>query len=88
MLNEHERAILRDIHAGEKPEASHHTASLIDKGFLTESGDSLAITDRGHDELRLLPGVGEAIVDILIPGAGSAHAEQGDEPRSDPNKAK
>ena len=81
MLNEHESAVLRTIRAGEKPEANEHTASLIDKGILTQSGDSLAITDRGHDELRVLEGVGEAIVDILIPGAGSAHAEQGDDPK-------
>lgn len=74
MLTEDEIQILHAIRSGQTPERNQHTASLIDKGYVTDNGDALEITEHGEGKMRILPSLGEAMVDILIPGAGTAEA--------------
>lgn len=74
MLTQHEMEVLRHIREGRDPEHAEHTSNVIDKGFATRTDGRLMLTETGEGELRLLPGYGEALVDILIPGAGSEQA--------------
>ncbi len=74
MLTQHEIEVLRHIREGRDPEHADHASTVIEKGFATRTDGRLMLTEAGESELRLLPGYGEALVDILIPGAGSEQA--------------
>ena len=74
MLTQHEIEVLRHIREGRDPEHADHTSAVIDKGYATRTDGKLMLTEHGESQLRLLPGYGEALVDILIPGAGSEQA--------------
>lgn len=74
MLTQHEIEVLRHIREGRDPDHAEHTTLVIDKGYATRTDGRLMLTEAGESELRLLPGYGEALVDILIPGAGSEQA--------------
>ena len=77
-LTSDEVAALQAVREGRQPQASAHTASLIDKGYLTQNGDTLRIGQHEDEHLNVLPNYGEALVDILIPGAGTDEAARRD----------
>lgn len=74
MLTDDEVQILQSIRDGNTPERNQHTASLIERGYVTDSDGALAVTEHGEGKMRILPSLGEAMADILIPGAGTAEA--------------
>ena len=82
-LTADEIAVLQAMREGRQPQASAHTASLIDKGYLEQDGDTLRIGQHEDEDLNVLPHYGEALVDILIPGAGTAEAARRDVPGDD-----
>lgn len=82
-LTSDEVAALQAVREGHKPAADAPIGSLIEKGYLTRDGDTLIVAQDGDDHLNMLPNYGEALVDILLPGVGTAEAAKRDVPGDD-----
>jgi len=76
MLTEHQIQALRQIREGRQFTDDTHATGLVEGGYATRNDGRYQLTDMGEQELRLLPNYGEALVDILIPGAGTDQAVQ------------
>jgi len=74
MLTEQEISVLRQIREGRHPEHAEHATAAVEKGYVAHTDGKFHLTEHGENELRLLPNYGEALVDILIPGAGTDQA--------------
>jgi hypothetical protein len=80
MLTSEEIESMRMIHAGATPPHQHELSSLIDKGYVIDNAGSYALSEEGHRRLSTLESYGDAIVDAILPGAGS-------DPSADPATA-
>jgi hypothetical protein len=76
MLTSSEIESLRLIHSGATPPHQYELSSLIDKGYVIDNAGSYALTDSGHAQIGVLENFGDAIVDAVIPGMGSAQSER------------
>lgn len=74
MLTEQEISVLRQIREGRHPENADHATAAVEKGYVAHTDGKFHLTEHGENELRVLPNYGEALVDILIPGAGTEQA--------------
>lgn len=74
MLTEEEISVLRQIREGREPANADHAGAAVAKGYIGHTDGKYHLTEHGENELRLLPGYGEALVDILIPGATTEDA--------------
>lgn len=74
MLTEEEISVLRQIREGRDPANADHAGAVLAKGYIGHIDGKYHLTEHGENELRVLPGYGEALVDILIPGATTEDA--------------
>jgi len=72
MLTAKQREILEVLYNGRVPEHhKDHIPELLQKSYIVEENGHYRLTDAGLNQMRLAKGLGEAMVDVLIPGAGS-----------------
>lgn len=72
MLTAKQREILEVLYNGRVPEHHQdHIPELLKNSYIVEQDGRYKVTDAGINQLRLAKGLGEAMVDVLVPGAGS-----------------
>lgn len=72
MLTAKQREILEVLYNGKVPDHHQdHIPELLKNSYIIEENGRYKVTDRGLNQMRLAKGLGEAMVDVLIPGAGS-----------------
>lgn len=72
MLTAKQREILQVLYNGRVPDHHQdHIPELLKNSYIVEENGRYRVTDAGLNEMRLGKGLGEAMVDVLIPGAGS-----------------
>ncbi|MDQ2138849.1 hypothetical protein RBI13_01630 [Alcaligenaceae bacterium A4P071] len=76
MLNSNELEALRRIKSGEAPVDDAHRETLHQRGLIEHTDGNYTVTQEGDEHLGILKGIGEAIADIVVPGAGSNEALQ------------
>ena len=72
MLTAKQREILEVLYNGRVPkDHQDDIPELLKDSYIVEKNGHYKLTDKGLNQLRLAKGLGEAMVDVLIPGAGS-----------------
>ncbi|WP_141218153.1 hypothetical protein [Bordetella genomosp. 11] len=76
MLTEQQLQLLKQIHAGELAGNAPGTEDLLERGLVAREQGNLEVTPQGRDALGLREGLGDAIVDAILPGEGARQAEE------------
>ena len=78
MLTAKQREILEVLYNGRVPkDHQDDIPALLKDSYIIEKNGRYNLTDKGLNQLRLAKGLGEAMVDVLIPGAGSGTPSDG-----------